>query len=63
MISRTLHAAESLFKRTDAEHGSDAAKLQDIRSRLALRKRETRMAERQHRLERRVVGASSEFAQ
>lgn len=53
MINKTLHAAESLFKRTGAEQGSDAAKLQDFRARQVLRLRETKLAEMKQRLEKR----------
>jgi|GEM_PF-5400728 len=55
MITRILRAAESLFKRSLNEQGLDAAKLQDIRGKLALRKREARMAERRHRFASRQV--------
>ncbi|TCV70000.1 hypothetical protein EDE05_11115 [Neorhizobium sp. R1-B] len=57
MINTASHAAAGLFKRPDAEEGSNAAKLQDLRSRQILRKRETKLAEMQQRLEKRVVGA------
>jgi hypothetical protein len=63
MITRTTNAAENLFKQPVAEQGSNAAKLHDIRSRLALRDRETRAADRTYRLERRVVGVSTVVAQ
>ncbi len=63
MITQTMNAAQNLFKRPVAEPGSNAAKLHDIRSRLALRRRELRMAERTSRLERRLVDASTVFAQ
>jgi hypothetical protein len=55
MINTASHAAEGLFKRPDAEEGSNAAKLQDLRSRQILRKRETKLAEMQQRLEKRIV--------
>lgn len=53
MITTHRHAAEGLFKRPDPEQGTDAAKLQDIRHRQALRKREASRSEMQERLERR----------
>jgi ElaB/YqjD/DUF883 family membrane-anchored ribosome-binding protein len=63
MINKTLHAAESLFKRTGAEQGSDAAKLQEFRARQVLRKRETKLTEIKQRLEKRNSGpCSSVFA-
>lgn len=55
MINTTRHAAEALFKRSDAEEGSDAAKLRVFRSRQALRKRETKLTEMQQRLEKRAA--------
>ncbi|KGD86203.1 MULTISPECIES: hypothetical protein [Rhizobium/Agrobacterium group] len=64
MIKTTRHAAEGLFKRPDPAEGSDAAKLQDFRSRQVLRKRETKLAEMQQRLEKRAtdtVGLTSFF--
>jgi hypothetical protein len=39
MIRTNYHSIEQLFNRPNAEEGSDAAKLQDIRGRLALRYR------------------------
>jgi hypothetical protein len=53
MIRSNYHSIEQLFNRPIAEQGSDAAKLQDIRGRLALRSREARLEERQVRLRKR----------
>ncbi|WP_105384557.1 hypothetical protein [Neorhizobium alkalisoli] len=63
MIDTVSHAAEGLFKRPDAKEGSNAAKLQDLRSRQILRRRETKLTEMQQRLEKRVasVGLTSLF--
>ncbi|MBX4957564.1 MULTISPECIES: hypothetical protein [Rhizobium] len=56
MTNTTRHAAESMFKRSKPEQGSDAAKLQDFLSRQALRRRATKLAEMQQRLEKRTAG-------
>lgn len=55
MINTTRHAAEGLFKRSDPEVGSAAAKLRDFRSRQVLRKREMKLAEMQQRLKKRAA--------
>ena len=55
MINSARHAAEALFNCSNAEEGSDAAKLRAFRSREALRKRETKLAEMQQRLEKRAA--------
>ncbi|WP_434734695.1 hypothetical protein NL154_31035 (plasmid) [Rhizobium sp. YTUHZ044] len=56
MTNTTRHAAESMFKRSKPEQGSDAAKLQDFLSRQALRRRATKLAKMQQRLEKRSAG-------
>jgi hypothetical protein len=53
MIRSNYHCVEQLFNWPIAEQGSDAAKLQDISGRLALRGREARLEERQVRLRKR----------
>ncbi|TCU15143.1 hypothetical protein [Rhizobium sullae] len=59
MIDTTRHAAESLFRRT-APEGSNAAKLQDVRTRQILRMRERRPVEMQQRVENRMRRANLE---
>ena len=58
MIRSNYHSIEQLFNRPIAEEGSDAAKLQDVRGRLALRQREARLDERQVRLRKRQKNLS-----
>lgn len=58
MIRSNYHPVEQLFNRPIAEQGSNAAKLQDIRHRLALRDREARLDERQVRLRNRQKNLS-----
>ena len=55
LIDTARYAAESLFKRPQAQEGSNAQKLRDFRSRQILRKREVKLAELQQRLEKRAV--------
>ncbi|MCX8999606.1 hypothetical protein NOF55_21095 [Rhizobiaceae bacterium BDR2-2] len=47
-------AVEDLFRVPDADRGSNAEKLQNLRKRLQLRKRELRVEERQQRLDKRT---------
>lgn len=49
------HIARNLFRQPDAAPGSDAAKLQDIRRRQALKLRERKLAERHERNQKRAV--------
>lgn len=58
MIRSNYHSIEQLFNRPVAEEGSDAAKLQAVRGRLALRRREARLDERQVRLRKRQKNLS-----
>lgn len=53
MITDFSPSAKSFFKKAKAAPGSDAAKLEDIRSRQILRRREARPAEIQQRLAKR----------
>lgn len=55
MIQSTRSAATLLFARPQAEEGSNAAKLQDIRTLQALRLRERKLLEKQERLEKRAA--------
>jgi predicted component of type VI protein secretion system len=54
MIDTVRHAAQNLFRKPDAEEGSNAAKLQEFRQRQALRSRELKLAQKQERLQRRA---------
>lgn len=54
-IDVTRHAAESLFRSPDADTGSNAEKLLNLRKRLQLRKRELRLTERSARQDGRVA--------
>ncbi|MDR6817057.1 superfamily II DNA or RNA helicase [Neorhizobium sp. 2083] len=58
MIRSNYHSIEQLFNRPIAEEGSDAVKLQDVRGRLALHRREARLDERQVRLRKRQKNRS-----
>lgn len=58
MPHTTHHTAKSLFKRQIPEEGSNAARLHEIRNRQAFRSEETRLAEKQQRLENRKVTPS-----
>lgn len=55
MPDTTHHTAKSLFKRQIPEEGSNAARLHEIRNKQAFRSEETRLAEKQQRLENRKV--------
>lgn len=52
-IEITCREADHLFRPPDTETGSNAEKLQDLRKRLQLRKRERRSSQRQVRHEKR----------
>ncbi len=54
MIDTVRHAAQNLFRKPDAEEGSNAAKLQELRHRQALRSREIKLAQKQERLQKRA---------
>jgi hypothetical protein len=55
MTDTLRHAAQNLFRKPDAEEGSNAAKLQEIRNRQALRSRELKLAQKEERLQRRAA--------
>lgn len=52
-METALNIANNLFRKLDGAPGSDAAKLQDIRDRQALRQRERKLAERHERNQKR----------
>ena len=53
MITTNQYAAKALFARPRPEAGSNAAHLQAFREKRALQREETRLAEKQQRLEKR----------
>lgn len=59
MIDRLYYAPENLFRRAVAEQSSDAARLHDVRRRLAPCTQEKQIAERQHRPERGLLDTAS----
>lgn len=55
MTQTIRNAAENLFRRPKAGDDSNAARLEDVRNRQALRRREQKLAEKQERLDRRLA--------
>jgi hypothetical protein len=55
MIDTVRHAAQNLFQKPNAEEGSNAAKLQEVRNRQALRSRELKLAQKAERLQKRAT--------
>ncbi|TWF48070.1 hypothetical protein FHW37_109133 [Neorhizobium alkalisoli] len=53
-MARAMTIAKNMFRRPDAEPGSDAAKLQAVRDRQILRQRERKLAERHERNQKRA---------